>query len=116
MENQITDEEWSEFMNIVVKVLEGHHDPNFISTIAYCLSNDVCNKYRGWKVNPQGFYANCAEQTRYVLKMWKSMQTRQDLEFLVQEFDEKLSREMLANELRTKVVTYFGIRNNANGN
>ena len=114
MERQITDEEWTEFMNIVVKVLEGHEDPNFISTIAYCLSEDIFNKYRGWKTNPLGIYANCAEQTRDVLEMGKSIQTQQDHEFLVQEFDRKLSSEKLANELRA-TVTYFNNRKNGNG-
>ena len=115
MARQISGEEWSEFMNTVVKVLEGHPDPNFINTIAYCLSDAVYNKYRGWKTNPLGIYANCAEQTRYVLNMWKSIQTKQDLEFLVQEFDKKLSNETLANELRATVVTYFINRKNSDG-
>ena len=50
-----TDEEWSEFVNVVVKMLESHQDPNFIKTVAYCLSVDVYNRYRGWKVSPKGF-------------------------------------------------------------
>lgn len=115
MERQITDEEWSEFINLVVKVLEGHQDPTFIETVALRLSEDVHNQLREWKTRLEGSNANCAKQTRYVLKTWKSLQTQLDLDFLVHEFDQRLSTEKLANELRTKVVTRFNNRKNGNG-
>ena len=56
---------------------------------------------------PQRFCANCAEETRYVLETWKSIQVQLDLESLLNEFDQKLSGEMLAKELRTTVATHF---------
>ena len=115
MERQITDEEWSEFISLVVKVLEDHQDPTFIETVALHLSDDVHNQFREWKTRLEGSNANCAKQTRYVLKTWKSLQTQLDLDFLVHEFEQKLSSEKLANELRAKVVNHFSNRKIGNG-
>ena len=116
MEKPITEEEWSEFERVVVETVEGHQEPNFIETVASCFGNDVYNKYRGWKNTHDALNATCAKQTRYVLKTWKSVQTQLDLPFLVQKFDQKLSGEKLANELRTMMKSQFMDRIAGKGN
>ena len=107
MSTEITSEEWSAFTDIVVKVLEGHQDPNFIDTVSLRLSVDVHNKYRHWRTNYENSNADCAKKGRYVLNTWKSIQTNLSLSYLLQEFDQKLSTEILANELRTRVKSHF---------
>ena len=109
MSTEITCEEWSAFTSVVVKVLEGHQDPNFIETVSLRLSVDVLNQYRHWKTSLEGSNASsdCAKKVRYVLNTWKSIQTNLDLSYLLQEFDQKLSEEKLANELRTRVKSHF---------
>ena len=116
MEKQITEEEWSEFENVVIRILEGHQDPNFIESVALCLGNDVINNYQGWKITNDGSNSNCAKKTRFVLKTWKSLQTQLDLPFLVQTFDQKVSSEKLANELKTKLLCQFSDRIYGKGN
>ena len=116
MGSEFSDEEWSEFKSVVVKVLESHQNANFIETIAVCLGNDVYNQFRHWKTSNDGLNADCAKKTRYVLDTWKSKQTNFDRAYLIQEFDKSLSEETLANELRTKVKAYFSEQKKENGN
>merc|ERR1712136_389998 len=98
MEKKITDEELTEFTNVVADAIKGHPDSGFITTVALRLGIDVYNELQTWKKNPEGFYATVAQQTHKVLSTWKSNQTKPggpvvDLGFLIQEFDQKLSSE-----------------------
>ena len=119
MAKEITKEDWSEFTGVVADAIKGHPQAGFITTIALRLG--VYDEYQAWKTSPPAFHASPDEHTRVVLSSFRTIQTKPggpvvDLDFLIQEFDKKLSSEMSANELRTIVLDWSANRKNEKGN
>jgi len=115
MANPISEDDWQDFINVVATSVKSHQEPGFIDTVALSLKGDVYNKFQDWKFSLHGVNATMDLKVQYVLTQWKSCQTQHDLNFLVNEFDSRLSKDKFANELRTNLTSHFNDRIKENG-